>query len=196
MQYNLFEEFIESNIDELRNKPNSKRISIFVKWCSLKNIEELILRLSSEDKNGLRNNMLLEFTNTRILIRKKNIYKKLIDVGYVTGFAPVPYIIITKNLENLSDKEKRSILDKQNKIFNSESTFEYSISYSDIKKCTLRIDFNDTKKINMLGRVWKANLLNVDTFSKTFQFTLPVTKNGTFEQISFWLNSSLPIEIN
>jgi hypothetical protein len=39
------------------------------------------------------------------------------------------------------------------------------------------------------------NFLKIKTVNKTYDFTLPVNKNGKFEQIHFWLSVVLPVNV-
>ena len=49
---------------------------------------------------------------------------------------------------------------------------------------------------NMLGTMIKANFLTVKTSNKTYNFAIPVRKNGTFEEIHFWLSVVLPLNLS
>ena len=42
----------------------------------------------------------------------------------------------------------------------------------------------------------KANFLTVKTSNKTYNFEIPVRKNGTFEEIHFWLSVVLPLNLS
>jgi hypothetical protein len=45
----------------------------------------------------------------------------------------------------------------------------------------------------MFGRAIVSNFLHIKTSSgKEYDFTLPVNKNGTYEQIRFWIGVILP----
>jgi hypothetical protein len=48
----------------------------------------------------------------------------------------------------------------------------------------------------MLGTTIKTNFLTVRTSGKTYNFAIPVRKNGTFEEIHFWLSVVLPLNIS
>lgn len=47
----------------------------------------------------------------------------------------------------------------------------------------------------MLGTMIKVNFPTVKALNKTYNFVLPVSKNGTFDEIRFWLNIFLPLDI-
>jgi hypothetical protein len=109
-----FEQFIESSKDQLSKKSSSEKIRAFIEWCKSKDMEEIILRLSSEDKGGWRKNYFLDFTTTRMIISKKNFFRKFADLGYIAGIAPYPYTLTTKNwnILNLSSIRKQAIMMK------------------------------------------------------------------------------------
>ena len=47
----------------------------------------------------------------------------------------------------------------------------------------------------MVGTMIMKNFLTIKTADKTYDFTLPVNKNGKFEQIHFWLSVVLPVNV-
>jgi uncharacterized membrane protein len=49
---------------------------------------------------------------------------------------------------------------------------------------------------NMLGTMIRANLLTVKTSNKMDNFAIPVRKNGTFDEIHFWLGVALPLNLS
>ena len=49
-----------------------------------------MLRLSSESRGGWGENTFLDFTTKRIIISKKEFFRKFLDLGYVAGMAPYP----------------------------------------------------------------------------------------------------------
>src|SRR5919112_995252 len=68
----------------------------------------------------------------------------------------------------------------------------FYISYSDIAEFVLRKGI-ETLVTNMFGRAIVSNFLHIKTSSgKEYDFTLPVNKNGTYEQLRFWVGVVLP----
>jgi hypothetical protein len=61
------------------------------------NYEEVILRISSEEKGGWARNYFLDFTTNRIIVSKKSLLTKFADLGYVAGLAPYPYLVLLKD---------------------------------------------------------------------------------------------------
>jgi len=47
----------------------------------------------------------------------------------------------------------------------------------------------------MLGRAIVSNYIKIKTNDNTFDFTMPVNKNGKFEDVRRWLETVLPFEI-
>ncbi|MDQ3868344.1 MAG: hypothetical protein M3250_02155, partial [Thermoproteota archaeon] len=77
-----FEQFLRFSEDNrLSSKSDPEKIKDFILWCKKKNIEENILRLSSEEKGGWSRNFCLDFTTTRIIVSKKGLLKKFVDLG-------------------------------------------------------------------------------------------------------------------
>jgi hypothetical protein len=51
----------------------------------------------------------------------------------------------------------------------------------------------ETMVANMFGRAIVSNFLHIKTTAgNDYDFTLPVNKNGTYEQIRFWIGVILP----
>jgi hypothetical protein len=70
----------------------------------------------------------------------------------------------------------------------------YYIPYSDIQQFIIRKGI-ETTVTNMVGTMIMKNFLKIKTVNKTYDFTLPVNKNGKFEQIHFWLSVVLPVNV-
>ena len=70
----------------------------------------------------------------------------------------------------------------------------YYIPYSAIQQFIIRKGI-ETTVTNMVGTMIMKNFLTIKTVNKTYDFTLPVNKNGKFEQIHFWLSVVLPIKV-
>ncbi|HZA69569.1 MAG TPA: hypothetical protein VE548_07695 [Nitrososphaeraceae archaeon] len=187
-----FEQFLKLAEDNgLSSKSDSEKIKDFILWCKKKNIEENLLRLSSEEKGGWSRNFSLDFTTTRIIISKKSFLKKFVDMGYVAGIAPFPYMVLSKKLKRFDVKKqyKNSLTD----IINRDKS-SYYIWYSDIQEFIIRKGI-ETTVTNMVGTMIMKNFITIKTVNKTYDFTLPVNKNGKFEQIHFWLSVVLPFNV-
>jgi hypothetical protein len=187
-----FEQFLKFAEEEaLSAKSDSEKIQDFILWCKKNNFEEIILRLSSEEKGGWSKNFCLDFTTTRIILSKKSFPKKFIDLGYVAGFAPIPYMILSKKIK-LSYVKKQHNDPPEDIIKRNRSN--YYIPYSDIQQFIIRKGI-ETTVTNMVGTMIMNNFLTIKTVEKTYNFTLPVHKNGKFEQIHFWLSVVLPVNV-
>ena len=188
-----FEQFLEYSIDELSDKSDSEKIRVFIEWCKKNNLEEIILRLSSEDKGGWGKNCFLDFTTTRIIVSKKEFFRKFADLGYIAGIAPYPFRLTTKNWNNPSPKgiRKQAMITPDDLTRNSAN---FHIWYSQIEDFTLRKGVETTIR-NMLGTMIKANFLSFKTSEKLYNFVIPVSKNGNFDEIRYWLNVVLPFNV-
>jgi hypothetical protein len=188
-----FEQFLRFAEDQLSNKSDSQKIQAFTSWCKKNNTEEVILRLSSEDKGGWgKNFFFLDFTTSRIIVSKKRFFRKFLDLGYVAGMAPFPYMIFSKKLKS-SDIRKQALINPLNILENNPTNF--FISYSDIQEIVIRKGA-ETIVRNMLGTMITTNFLTVKTTSKTYNYELPANKNGTFEEIYYWLSIALPVNVS
>jgi hypothetical protein len=189
-----FEQFVELSKDRLSNKSNSEKIQAFIEWCKKNNMEEIVLRLSSEDKGGWGQNCFLDFTTTRMIISKKNFVRKFVDLGYIAGIAPYPYKLTTKNWDmlNLSDIRKQALITPDDVLLRDSSNFY--IWYSAVEEFVVRKGVETTVR-NMLGTMVRVNFLTVRTSNKTYNFAIPVRKNGTFDEIHFWLSVVLPFNV-
>lgn len=193
MNHSEFEQFLRYSQIRSSTKSDPEKISSFIQWCKNKGIEEVILRLSSEEKNWLHENHFLDFTTSRIIISKKSFARKILDTGFVAGMAPFPYMILTKD-KKVPDFKKGINLNTSEIIRKDISNF--FIRYSEIEKLYLRKGI-ETIVSNMLGTAISANFLNIKaTNGKEYAFRLPVGKNGSFEKIYYWLENSLPIKIS
>jgi hypothetical protein len=187
-----FEQFLKFAEEEaLFAKSDSEKIQDFILWCKKNNFEEIILRLSSEEKGGWSKNFCLDFTTTRIIVSKKNFLNKFVDLGYVAGLAPIPYMILSKKIKR-SDVKKQQNDPPEDIIKRHRSN--YYIPYSDIQQFIIRKGI-ETTVTNMVGTMIMKNFLTIKTVNKTYDFTLPVNKNGKFEQIHFWLSVVLPVNV-
>jgi hypothetical protein len=188
-----FEQFLKFAEDQLSNKSDSQKIQAFTSWCKKNNTEEVILRLSSEDKGGWgKNFFFLDFTTSRIIVSKKRFLRKFLDLGYVAGMAPLPYMIFSKKLKS-SNIRKQALINPATILDNNSSNF--FISYSDIQEIVIRKGTENVVR-NMLGTMITRNFLTFKTASKTYDYVLPANKNGTFEEIYYWLSIVLPVKVS
>jgi hypothetical protein len=156
MDSGLFDKFLKESKRRLNDKSDSEKVRVFIDWCLKNNYEEIILRISSEEKGGWASNYFLDFTTNRIIVTKKS---------FLTKFASPEELVKRQG---------------------------FSIWYSDIAEFVLRRGI-ETLVTNMFGRAIVSNFLHIKTSSgKEYNFTLPVNKNGTYEQIRFWIGVVLP----
>ncbi|MDQ4022952.1 MAG: hypothetical protein M3224_04420 [Thermoproteota archaeon] len=187
-----FEQFLRFADEEaLSAKSDSEKIQDFILWCKKNNFEEIILRLSSEEKGGWSKNFSLDFTTTRIILGKKRFLNKFVDLGYVAGLAPIPYMILSKKIKRSYVKKQYN--DPPEDIIKKDRS-NYYIPYSDIQQFIIRKGI-ETTVTNMVGTMIMKNFLTIKTADKTYDFTLPVNKNGKFEHIHFWLSVVLPVNV-
>jgi hypothetical protein len=187
-----FEQFLKFADEEaLSAKSDSEKIQDFILWCKKNNFEEIILRLSSEEKGGWSKNFSLDFTTTRIILSKKRFLNKFVDLGYVAGLAPIPYMILSKKIKRSYVKKQYN--DPPEDIIKRDRS-NYYIPYSDIQQFIIRKGI-ETTVTNMVGTMIMKNYLTIKTADKTYDFTLPVNKNGKFEHIHFWLSVVLPVNV-
>jgi hypothetical protein len=180
---------------QVRNstKSDSEKISSFIEWCKNKGLEEVIIRLSTEDKNWMRENYFLDFTTSRLIVSRKGFNRKILDTGFIAGMAPFPYLVLAKD-KKVPDFRKNTNLSPLEKISSDNSNFY--VWYSDIEQLYMRRGVETTVS-NMLGSGISANFLTIrKTDGKEYTFRLPVGKNGTFEKIYYWLENTLPIKIS
>jgi hypothetical protein len=119
--------------------------------------------------------------------------RRLVDLGYIAGMAPFPYMLLSKNLK-LSSIRKQSVINPV-EILESDSS-NFFIHYSDIQEISIR---KGTESIvrNMFGTMITTNFLTIKTSSKRYHhYVIPVNKNGTFEEIYYWLSAVLPVKVS
>ena len=184
----LFEKFLKESKKRLNDKSDSEKIRVFIDWCLKNGHEEVILRISSEEKGGWAKNYFLDFTTNRIIVTKKSFLTKFADLGYVAGLAPYPYLVLLKD-SNSSNIRSQAASSPQELLRRQQSFY---IWYSDISEFVLRRGI-ETMVTNMFGRAIVSNFLHIKTSSgKEHDFTLPVNKNGSYEQLRFWIGVLLP----
>jgi hypothetical protein len=188
MNSGLFEKFLKESKKRLNGKSDTEKVRTFIEWCVRNNYEEVILRISSEEKGGWARNYFLDFTTSRIIVTKKSFLTKFADLGYVAGLAPYPYLVLLKD-SNSSKNMKAQSISSPEELLKKQGFY---IWYSDISEFVLRKGI-ETQVANMFGRAIVSNFLHIKTSSgKEYNFTLPVNKNGTYEQIRYWISVVLP----
>jgi hypothetical protein len=188
-----FQEFLTYADKRLTRRSNSEKVTAFIAWCKDRGIEEVIVRLSSEDNKWWKQSLFLDFTTTRVIISKKSYARKFVDTGFVAGMAPFPYMVLSRDLK-MSNVRKQSML-RPAEILKSDSS-NYHIPHSEIKNIFFRKGV-ETTITNMLGTAIKSNFLTIRTTNnKVYTYRLPVSKNGSFEKIHYWLSVVLPITIS
>ncbi len=187
MDSGLFDKFLKESKKRLDGKSDSEKIKVFIDWCLKNGYEEIILRISSEEKGGWAKNYFLDFTTNRIIVTKKSFLTKFADLGYVAGLAPYPYLVLLKEPKSSNIRSQASSSPEE--LAKGQS---FSIWYPDIAEFVLRKGI-ETLVTNMFGRAIVSNFHRIKTSTgKEYNFTLPVNKNGTYEQIRFWIGVVLP----
>jgi hypothetical protein len=188
MDSGLFDKFLKESKKRLNGKSDSEKVRVFIDWCLKNNYEEIVLRISSEEKGGWARNYILDFTTSRIIVTKKSFLTKFVDVGYVAGLAPYPYLVLLKDSNPSKIRSQATTSPEQ--LLKTQQSFY--IWYSDIAEFVLRKG-TETLVTNMFGRAIVSNFLSIKKSSgEDYKFTLPVNKNGTYEQIRFWMGVVLP----
>lgn len=187
-----FAKFLEHSNDILVKKSDSEKVLFFIDWCKSHDIEETILRLSSETKGGWGKNLQLDFTTNRIIVSRKAVLRKFVDLGYVAGMAPYPYLLLKNKLRESDFSSKSCVINPRTLL---DDPSNYYIEYSKINAFILRKGI-ETTVTNMIGRMIKSNFITIHSQTKVYEFTLPVNKNGNYEQIVFWLGVVVPVRIS
>jgi hypothetical protein len=191
-EFGQFLKFAEGHL--LYDKSDAEKIQTFISWCKKSGFEEVIIRLSSETKGCWGKNFLLDFTTNRIIVSKKKFIRKFVDVGYIAGMAPFPYMLVSKKNLKLSDLRKGSVIINPEDSLGKDSS-DFFIPYSDIQEVIIRKGV-ESVVTNMLGSMITTNSLTINASSKRrYDYRLPVNKNGTFEQIHYWLSVVLPVKV-
>jgi hypothetical protein len=189
-----FEEFVKSNKSRLKGLSDIEKIRMFIEWCNRYNIEELILRLSTDGESIFDAGYFLDFTTRSLLIRKKSWSRKIVDPGFIAGMAPLPYRLICENLK-VGDISKRTLAQTSNIMeLRSDGLTKY-ITYNQIKEIRLRPGL-ETRVTNMLGSTLRQNFMTVKTAESSYRYSLPVGKNGSYDKIYFWLSAILPVDVS
>src|SRR5919112_4639325 len=147
MDPGLFDKFLKESKERLNNKADSEKIRVFIDWCVKNDYEEVILRISSEEKGGWARNYFLDFTTNRIIVSKKSFLTKFADLGFVAGLAPYPYLVLLKD-SNSSNIRSQATSSAEDLLKRQQSFY---IWYSDIAEFVLRRGI-ETLVTNMFGR--------------------------------------------
>jgi len=190
MNIQEFNQFLKLT-SEGRENSDIQKIKMFIDWCNKNNYEEILLRLSSEKDAGLGDNRIIDFTTKRIIITKKSFIKKFLDVGYVAGMGPFPYIILSekKHTSKIKDSAKVDV----RKIMN-KSDLEYSIDYDLIDEVIVSQGSSSVVR-NMFGSFIAKNYFTIITDKKRYEYILPAKKNGDFYRMTHWLQV-LPVKVS
>jgi hypothetical protein len=187
-----FEQFLNFSEKDTRARSDSEKILSFIQWCNSKGIEEVIIRLSAESKNWTSDNYFLDFTTSRVIVSTKSFRRKFIDTGFIAGMAPLPYVFLAK--DKSPDFKKGTTLDPSEIIRKARTIL--SFHYSEIEEMHLRRGV-ETTITNMLGTAINANFLTIKTRDGERQsYRLPVSKNGSYEKMYFWLNVIVPVKVS
>jgi hypothetical protein len=187
-----FEQFLNFSEKDVRATSDSEKILSFIHWCNSKGIEEVIIRLSAENKNWTACNYFLDFTTSRLLVSTKRFTRKFIDAGFIAGMAPLPYALLARNKS--PDFKKGITLDPSEIIRKARTIL--SLQYSEIEEMHLRRGI-ETTITNMLGTAINMNFLTIKTRNgEQYSYRLPVKKNGSFEKMYFWLNAIAPVKVS
>ena len=186
-----FEQFLNFCEKDARARSDSEKILSFIQWCNSKGIEEIIIRLSAENKSWTGCNYFLDFTSSRLIVSTKSFTRKVIDTGFIAGMAPLPYALLARNKS--PDFKKGTTPDPSEII--RKARIILSLQYSEIEEMHLRRGI-ETTITNMLGTAINMNFLTIKTRNgEQYSYRLPVRKNGSFEKMYFWLNAIAPVNV-
>jgi hypothetical protein len=187
-----FNQFLRYSQKDALGKSDSEKILSYIQWCNSRGIEEVIIRLSSEDKSWTGRNYFLDFTTSRLIASKKGFTRKFIDTGFIAGMAPFPYAVLAG--EKIPDFKQGTILNTSEIIAKGKSDFD--ISYPEIEEMYVRRGI-ETTITNMLGTAISSNFLTVKARNgEQHSYRLPVGKNGSFEKMYYWLKVVVPVKVS
>lgn len=192
MNSEQFRSFLKETKGRLKRLSDPEKILLFIEWCKKREMEELILRLSSETKGGWGNNFFLDFTTDRLIVSKKNFFRKFVDVGYIAGMAPYPYLVLSPNIKD-SEINKRSTSFDPDAILSSNPS-NLCFWYDEIGELIFRRGAETTVH-NMMGSVVQANFLTIKSKGRIFQFKLPARKDGKFDKVYHWISALIPVPV-
>lgn len=193
MEFDDFKEFLDSlNHSKKDNENIVDNLLYFIEWCNSNNYEELLVRLNSEKQGGLGYNSVIDFTTKRIIITRKKIINRIFEIGFVAGLGPFPYMILSKKKQQSKIKDSAKL--QIEKILHDRN-LECIINYNDILKIVIKRGSNSVVR-NMFGSFITKNHMTIFTKNKTYEYILPIKKNGEFNKMSYWMKSILPVEIS
>ncbi len=103
MDPGLFDKFLKESKKRLNDKKSdSEKVRLFIDWCINNNYEEVILRISSEEKGGWAGNYFLDFTTNRVIVTKKSFLTKFADLGYVARLITLSISCPPKELKSFN----------------------------------------------------------------------------------------------
>jgi hypothetical protein len=193
MEFKVFKDFLNiANYNKKNNTSGIDNILYFIDWCNNNNYEELLLRVNSERQGGLGYNSIIDFTNKRVIITRKKILNRIFDIGFVAGLGPFPYMILSekKQQSKIKDSAKLQI----EKIL-QDPNLERTITYNDISRIIIKKGSNSLIH-NMFGSFITKYYLTIFTTNNTYEYILPMKKNGDFDKMSYWMKALLPIPIS
>lgn len=190
MNLQEFNEFLKYTNNK-KHDSDIQKVKSFMEWCNKNNYEEILLRLSSEEHGGLGNSSIVDFTTKRIITTKRSFLNRFLDIGYVAGMGPFPYMILSKKKQH--SKIKNSANFDLKRIINNPN-LELSIDYDLVKEIIVNRGSNAIVR-NMFGSFISKNYLSIVTSSDTYQYILPTKKNGDFFKMSHWLKI-LPVKVS
>ncbi|MGH9911416.1 MAG: hypothetical protein ACRD4W_03130 [Nitrososphaeraceae archaeon] len=191
MEPEQFREFLKYSKGRMDSLADPDKLHLFMDWCNRKDFEELLLRLSSESRGGWGENIFLDFTTKRIIISRKKFFRKFLDLGYVAGMAPYPYLILSEKVKNSDVMKKSASIDVNSILLRPQSFYVW---YDDVERIEIRKG-TETIVHNMMGSMIQNNFLKITTSEKTYDFKLPTKKDGHFDRIFFWLDSLIPVSV-
>jgi len=90
-EFELFLKFLHTKRSDMND---SEKLLAFIEWCKKKEMEEIIVRLSSETKGGWVNNLFLDFTTTGMIVSKKSFVRNFVDMGYIEEMPQFLYMLL------------------------------------------------------------------------------------------------------
>ena len=102
MDPGLFDKFLKESKKRLNDKKSdSEKVRLFIDWCINNNYEEVILRISSEEKGGWARNYFLDFTTNRVIVTKRA-FDKICIFGLCCRLIPLPLSCPPKELKSFN----------------------------------------------------------------------------------------------
>ncbi|MGH9954004.1 MAG: hypothetical protein ACRD5J_20505 [Nitrososphaeraceae archaeon] len=192
MNSEQFRSLLKETKGRLKRLSDAEKILLFIEWCKKHKMEELILRLSSETRGGWGNNSFLDFTTDRLIVSKKNFFRKFVDVGYIAGMAPYPYLVLSPSIKDSEINKRSASFDPDVILLSNPSNLCFW--YDEIEEMLFRRG-SETTVHNMMGSVVQANFLTIKSKGRIFQFRLPARKDGQFDKVYYWISALIPVPV-